>query len=227
VKPNTVTTNIVKPNNTVTTNIVKPNNTVTTNIVKQNNTVKPNNTVKSNLSKKFKSVRKQGLLTLHPNKGGNNVLFRKFKEVYENTSKSKDIQIQNMEKIIKEFEKSRSGVPNKQNVLKLPNKPNVLKLPNKPNVPMNKINVNPNEENKAVGKISTLESLKKVGANIRRINNAKKKLTGNTRPRSERRVDNKERLKELKKVVKKKDPRLSPSKINMEARKMLKKEKGT
>jgi hypothetical protein len=180
--------------------------------------VKPNNTVKSNLSKKFKSVRKQGLLTLHPNKGGNNVLFRKFKEVYENTSKSKDIQIQNMEKIIKEFEKSRSGVPNKQNV---------LKLPNKPNVPMNKINVNPNEENKAVGKISTLESLKKAGANIRRINNAKKKLTGNTRPRSERRVDNKERLKELKKVVKKKDPRLSPSKINMEARKMLKKEKGT
>jgi len=56
---------------------------------------------------------------------------------------------------------------------------------------------------------------------------AKGKIARNARPRSERRVDNKERLKELKKVVKKKDPRLSPAKINVEARKMLKKEKGT
>jgi hypothetical protein len=349
------------------------------------NTVKPNNTVKSNLSKKFKSVKKQGLLTLHPNKGGNNVSFVKFKSVYENPDIPKDIQIQNMEKIIKEFQKP---MLNKPNYLKLPNKPNVyepvynnnsnsnnkpvvgkkpglkatLKISNNPlfeknkKKPMNMINENPNEENKAVGKkISTLVSLKKAGANIRRINNAKKKLIGanpiynnsnsntennikpkkkgllnnaidkailkkklrkltplggraaekpkppntpkpnkpsfrglvqknkekrvmnavkiasqkvaisqatgaervklsrkfapktqnnvnklsgfgklltkntigNTRPRSERRVDNKERLKELKKVVKKKNPRLSPSKINMEARKMLKKEKGT
>ena len=56
---------------------------------------------------------------------------------------------------------------------------------------------------------------------------AKGKIARNARPRSERRVDNKERLKELKKVVKKKNPRLSPAKINVEARKMLKKEKGT
>jgi hypothetical protein len=56
---------------------------------------------------------------------------------------------------------------------------------------------------------------------------AKGKLARNARPRSERRVDNKERLKELKKIVKKKNPRLSPSKINTEARQMLKKEKGT
>jgi hypothetical protein len=56
---------------------------------------------------------------------------------------------------------------------------------------------------------------------------AKGKIARNARPRSERRVDNKERLKELKKIVKKKDPRLSPSKINAEARKMLRKEKGT
>jgi hypothetical protein len=161
-----------------------------------------------------------------------------------------------MEKIIKEFQKPMLNkpnylkLPNKPNVYEpvynnnsnSNNKPVVgkkpglkatLKISNNPlfeknkKKPMNKINENPNEENKAVGKISTLESLKKVGANIRRINNAKKKLIGNTRPRSERRVDNKERLKELKKVVKKKNPRLSPSKINMEARKMLKKEKGT
>jgi len=56
---------------------------------------------------------------------------------------------------------------------------------------------------------------------------AKGKIARNARPRSERRVDNKERLKELKKVVKKKNPRLSPAKINVEARKMLKKEKDT
>jgi len=251
---------------------------------------------------------------------------------------------------------------NKPVVGKKPGLKATLKISNNPlfeknkKKPMNKINENPNEENKAVGKkISTLVSLKKAGANIRRINNAKKKLIGanpiynnsnsntennikpkkkgllnnaidkailkkklrkltplggraaekpkppntpkpnkpsyrglvqknkekrvmnavkiasqkvaisqatgaervklsrkfapktqnnvnklsgfgklltkntigNTRPRSERRVDNKERLKELKKVVKKKNPRLSPSKINMEARKMLKKEKGT
>ena len=40
---------------------------------------------------------------------------------------------------------------------------------------------------------------------------AKGKIARNARPRSERRVDNKERLKELKKVVKKKNPRLSPA----------------
>jgi hypothetical protein len=138
--------------------------------------VKPNN----NLSEKFRLLKKQGVLKLHPNrKGGNQALFVEFKNVYESNTTSKETQIQKMENIIKKFE-ARSDVSNKSNVLELPNKPNVsnksnvLELPNKPNVSnkfepvynnkalgrplrpwrsqpkMNKINQNPNEEKKAV-----------------------------------------------------------------------------